>query len=103
MLGAMGLAGARLLVRRAGASALGLVVATAVIYGMDRALRPENYPGQRFWPGFTGALQHVVLHFDLGQAMLPAHPAIAHLWAQGRGADLLLLGGAFVLGAVGGS
>jgi len=99
----MGLSGARLVVRRAGSSLLALGAATVVIYGMDRALRPENYPGERFWPGFTGELRRVLLHFDLGHAMLPAHPAIAHLWAQGRGPDLMLLGGAFVLGAVGGS
>jgi len=96
-------AGGRLLARRAGSSAVALLAATVVIFGMDRALRPENYPGERFWPGFTGELRRVLLHFDLGEALLPAHPAIAHLWAQGRGADLLLLGGAFVLGAVGGS
>jgi peptide/nickel transport system permease protein len=80
------------------------VVAVVVIaYGMMRVLRPELYPGEGLLEGTWSDLDRTLLHFEFGGAcMFVGCPPIRDLWMRGYGADLWLLGGAFVIGIAGG-
>jgi peptide/nickel transport system permease protein len=80
-----------------------LVVVGAVTYGVPRILRPDLYPGESFLAGLWHDLDRAFLHLDFGCAgILAGCPSIHDLWVDGMAWDLCLLGGAVVLGAVGG-
>jgi peptide/nickel transport system permease protein len=89
--------------RRLAFAPIVLLVVAAVTYGVPRVLRPDMYPGESFVPGLWHDLDRALLHLDFGcSGILPGCPPIHDLWARGLVWDLWLLGGALVLGTVGG-
>jgi peptide/nickel transport system permease protein len=91
-----------------------LVAVAVVAYGGLRVLRPDLYPpGDPLLGGIVHDLDRGLLHLDFGCAPpggktgTTAKPSgsclpVRVLWQRGRAADIWLLGGAIVIGAVGG-
>jgi ABC-type dipeptide/oligopeptide/nickel transport system permease component len=91
------------LVRRVVHGGLVLLVVALLIYGIEPALRPENYPGQSYFPLVWHDVQRALLHLDFGHAcQWPGCPSIHTLWMRGIAGDLWMLAGGLVFGIVGG-
>jgi peptide/nickel transport system permease protein len=87
--------------RRLVQGAVALVAVAFPIYGLERALRPENYPSQSYFPHLYHDVERALLHFDYGRAALwPGSPLIHTLWLRGYAADLWLLAGGLTVGVV---
>ena len=88
------------LARRVVFGALTLLVIAFVIYGLPLWLFPERFPGR----SVLGDLERGFLHFDWGRACgWPGCPPVRAMFARGFAADLWLIGGALVLGIIGGT
>jgi peptide/nickel transport system permease protein len=82
------------LVRRLFFAAGTLLLTAFFAYGMMRALRPEQYPGQATVSDLFSDVDRALLHFDFGGAcMFAGCPPIKRLWLDGIWVDLLLLAG----------
>jgi peptide/nickel transport system permease protein len=91
------------LIRRVAHGALVLLVVALLIYGIEPALRPENYPGQAYFPHVWHDVGRALLHLDFGHAcQWPGCPPIHTLWMRGIAGDLWMLGGGLVIGIAGG-
>jgi peptide/nickel transport system permease protein len=91
-------------VRRLIQGAVALVAVAFPIYGLERALRPENYPGQSYFPHLYHDVERALLHFDYGRACLwPGCPPIHTMWLRGYAADLWLLAGGLAIGVLAGT
>jgi peptide/nickel transport system permease protein len=78
-------------------------VLTVITYGMMRWLRPEMYPGQRFFADTRHDVGQALLHLDFGKAYTwPGSPRIHDMWVHGIGADLTLVIGGFLIGVASG-
>src|SRR4051794_32814645 len=75
--------------------AVGTIILTAFFaYGMMRALRPEQYPGQATVADLFSDVDRALLHLDFGGAcMFAGCPSIKGMWTDGMWVDLLLLVG----------
>jgi peptide/nickel transport system permease protein len=72
-------------------------------YGGFRVLRPDLFPEQSLLGGVRGDLERALLHLDFGDAcMYSGCPQIHDLWTRGVQADIWLMGGGLLLGAVAG-
>ena len=81
------------IVRRAVHGAFVLFVIALFAYGLERALRPENYPGQAYLPHVWHDVQRALLHMDFGRTCGWAGcPRIHTLWLRGLAGDLWMLG-----------
>jgi peptide/nickel transport system permease protein len=90
-------------VRRLIQGAITLFVLAFPIYGLERALRPENYPGEAYLPHLWHDVERALLHLDFGRACLwPGCPHIHDLWMRGLAGDLWLLAGGIAVGVSGG-
>jgi peptide/nickel transport system permease protein len=90
-------------VRRVGHGAVVLFVVALLVYGMEPALRPENYPGQSYFPLVWHDVQRALFHLDFGHACgWPGCPRIHTLWMRGLAGDLWMLAGGLFFGVVGG-
>jgi peptide/nickel transport system permease protein len=90
-------------VRRVAHGAVVLFVVALLIYGIEPALRPENYPGQAYIPHVWHDVERALLHLDFGHTCgWPGCPRIHTLWTRGLAGDLWMLAGGLVLGVVGG-
>jgi peptide/nickel transport system permease protein len=80
--------------------AVGTVILTAFFaYGMMRALRPEQYPGQATVADLFSDVDRALLHLDFGRAcMFAGCPSIKGLWLDGIVVDLTLLAGGVAFG-----
>jgi ABC-type antimicrobial peptide transport system permease subunit len=67
------------LVRRVVLAAVVIFTVAVIAYGMIRALRPEDYPGQALWPSTWHDLDRALLHFDFGEACIVRW--VPQLWA----------------------
>jgi ABC-type dipeptide/oligopeptide/nickel transport system permease component len=80
-----------------------LFVVALGVYGMEPALRPENYPGQSYLPLVWDDVERALFHLDFGHACgWPGCPRIHTLWMRGLAGDLWMLAGGLVFGVVGG-
>jgi peptide/nickel transport system permease protein len=87
--------------RRLAQGAAALVVVAFAIYGLERALRPENYPDQAYFPHLYHDVERALLHFDYGRACLwPGCPPIHVMWLRGYAGDLWLLAGGLAFGVL---
>jgi peptide/nickel transport system permease protein len=80
--------------------AVGTLILTAFFaYGMMRALRPEQYPGQATVADLLSDVDRALLHLDFGRAcMFAGCPSIKGLWLDGIVVDLSLLAGGIAFG-----
>jgi peptide/nickel transport system permease protein len=91
------------LIRRVVHGALVLLVVALLIYGIEPALRPENYPGQAYFPLVWHDVSRALLHLDFGHAcQWPGCPPIHTLWMRGIAGDLWMLAGGLLIGIAGG-
>jgi ABC-type dipeptide/oligopeptide/nickel transport system permease component len=91
------------LVRRVVHGGIVLFVVALLIYGMEPALRPENYPGQAVVPLVWHDAERALLHLDFGHSCgWPGCPRIHTLWVRGLAGDLWMLAGGLLLGVLGG-
>ena len=91
------------LVRRVVHGGIVLFVVALLIYGMEPALRPENYPGQAVVPLVWHDVERALLHLDFGHSCgWPGCPRIHTLWMRGLAGDLWMLAGGLLLGVLGG-
>jgi peptide/nickel transport system permease protein len=83
------------------ASAIAVLWAVAfLVYGAIRWLRPEQYPGEHYWPGLWHDLSRGFFHWDWGPGC-SANPAcfgVQVYWSRGWVDDVVLLGGGLLLG-----
>ena len=73
-------------------------------YGLIRWLRPEQYPGQHYWPGLWHDLSRGFFHWDWGPGC-SANPAcfgVQVYWSRGWVGDVVLLGGGLLVGVAAG-
>jgi peptide/nickel transport system permease protein len=74
-----------------------------LIYGVERALRPENYPSETYLPSVWHDVERALLHLDFGEACgWPGCPRIYDMWIRGVAADLWMLAGGMLFGVLGG-
>jgi len=80
--------------------AVGTLILTAFFaYGVMRALRPEQYPGQATVADLFSDVDRALLHLDFGRAcMFAGCPSIKGLWLDGIVVDLMLLAGGVAFG-----
>src|SRR5215213_1375070 len=94
------------LLRRLFYGALVILATTAFAYGGIRALRPD-IPGYAATPWLDGTRHDVsraLLHLDFGvTCMYTGCPRLHDLWTRGLFIDISLLGGALLIGSVGGA
>src|SRR5690349_5997904 len=89
--------------RRIAFAPIVLVVVVAVTYAVPRVLRPDMFPGERFFPRVAHDLGRVFFHLHFGCAgILAGCPKIHDLWLSGVWWDLWLLAGGVVLGTASG-
>lgn len=75
-----------------------LTIIVFFTYGAERALRPDSYPGQAYWPHVWHASERAVFHLDFGRACGWAGcPHIHDMWVHGIAADLCLVAGALLI------
>jgi peptide/nickel transport system permease protein len=80
-----------------------LFVVAFLVYGLERALRPDNYRGQAYLPHVWHDMRRALFHLDFGHACgWPGCPDIHDLWMAGMAGDLWMLGGGVLIGLVGG-
>jgi peptide/nickel transport system permease protein len=73
------------------------------VYGIERAVWPQEYEGQTYLPHVWHDVQRALFHFDFGHACTwPGCPAIHTLWLRGLAGDLWMLAGGMLIGIVGG-
>jgi peptide/nickel transport system permease protein len=90
-------------IRRVAHGAIVLFVIALLVYGLEPALRPENYPGQSYFPLVWHDVQRALFHLDFGHTCgWPGCPRIHTLWMRGLAGDLWMLAGGLILGVVGG-
>lgn len=93
----------RWLSRRLALGVLTVVVVGVLTYGLPRALFPERYADAPVLSGTWHDLERGFVHFDWGKATgWPGHPPVRPMFTRGYAADLWLIGGALVIGIVGG-
>ena len=71
-----------------------------LVYGVIRWLRPEQYPGQHYWPGLWHDISQGFFHWNWGPGCSP-NPAclgVQIYWSRGWLTDVVLLGGGLLLG-----
>ena len=80
--------------------AVGTLILTAFFaYGVMRALRPEQYPGQATVADLFSDVDRALLHLDFGGAcMFAGCPPIRQMWLDGIVVDLTLLAGGVAFG-----
>ena len=87
------------LLRRLAFAAGTLILTAFFAYGMMRALRPEQYPGQATVADLFSDVDRALLHLDFGGAcMFAGCPSIKGLWLDGIWVDLMLLAGGVAFG-----
>ncbi len=80
-----------------------LFIVTWLIYGIEPALRPENYPGQTWLTLVWHDVERALFHLDFGHTCgWPGCPRIHTLWMRGLAGDLWMLAGGMLFGVVGG-
>jgi ABC-type dipeptide/oligopeptide/nickel transport system permease component len=90
------------LLRLAGGAAVVLLV-TSGAWLLLRALRPDAFPpGEPVLGGLGAYLADAFLRFELGRSQIQGGRPVEDLIAEGLPADLLVLGGAVVLGLAAG-
>jgi peptide/nickel transport system permease protein len=90
-------------VRRVVHGAVVLFVVALLIYGLEPALRPENYPGQAYVPLVWHDVSRALFHIDFGHTCgWPGCPRIHTLWMRGLAGDLWMLAGGLVIGVLSG-
>jgi peptide/nickel transport system permease protein len=78
-------------------------VVAFLVYGIERALRPEDYPGQAYFPHVWHDVRQALFHLDFGRACgWPGCPRIHDMWVGGLADDLWLLGGGIAIGVLAG-
>jgi ABC-type dipeptide/oligopeptide/nickel transport system permease component len=91
------------LVRRV-AHGVGALVAVAFLaYGLERALRPENHPGQPYFSSLWHDVTRALLHLDFGRSCgRPGCPDIHALWVGGLAGDITMVVGGMAIAILGG-
>lgn len=91
------------LLRRVLQGAAALFLVALLVYGIERALRPEQYPGEAYFPHVWHDVERALFHLDFGHACgWPGCPPIHTLWMRGLAGDLCMLAGGLLIGVVGG-
>jgi peptide/nickel transport system permease protein len=92
------------LAKRIVAAAAVLWIVAFLTYGLIRWLRPEQYPGQHYWPGLWHDISQAFFHWNWGPGC-SANPnclGVQIYWERGWVSDVVLLGGGILLGICGG-
>jgi len=80
-----------------------LFIVALAVYGIEPALRPENYPGEPYFPHVWHDVERAMFHLDFGHACgWPGCPPIHTLWMRGIAGDLWMLAGGLLIGIVSG-